>query len=77
LIVATLHAVVTDTIETIGLSTTLLLETEIETESTSTGRKSVTDSGLTVHGGTSTVFVTKTVHRHMRYVALLFISRIN
>jgi hypothetical protein len=77
LIVATLHAVVTDTIETIGLSTTLLLETEIETESTSTGRKSVTNSGLTVDGGTSTVFVTKTVHRHMRYVALLFISRIN
>jgi hypothetical protein len=71
LIVATLHAIVTDTVETIGLSTTLLLETEIETESTRTGRKSVNGSALTVDAGTSTIFVTKTVHRHLRYTISL------
>ncbi|KAF1914057.1 hypothetical protein BDU57DRAFT_550537 [Ampelomyces quisqualis] len=61
LIVATLQAVYTDTIETIDLSTTLLLETEVEIESTSTGRKSPKGSESTVNGGTSTLFVTKTV----------------
>lgn len=67
LIVETLQTVITDTIETIGLSTTLLLETEVETESTSTARKTNTDSELTVNGGTSTVFITKTVvHKHSR-----------
>jgi hypothetical protein len=71
LIVATLHAIVTDTIETIGLSTTLLLETEVQTESTSTGRKSITGSESTIDGGTSTVFVTKTVHKPKRYTISL------
>jgi hypothetical protein len=75
LIVATLHAVVTDVVETIGLSTTLLLETEVEIESTSTGRKSITGSESTVDAGTSTIFVTKTVvHRLTRYATLSSIS---
>jgi hypothetical protein len=75
LIVATLHAIVTDTIETIGLSTTLLLETEVQIESTSTGRKSITGSESTIDAGTSTVFVTKTVvHRPTRYTTLFFMS---
>lgn len=66
LMVETLQAVFTDTIETIGLSTTLLLETEVEIESTSTARKTSL-SETTVNGGTSTVFITKTVvHRHSR-----------
>ncbi|KAL5114982.1 hypothetical protein ACEQ8H_007155 [Pleosporales sp. CAS-2024a] len=64
-IVETLHAVVTDTITTIGLSTTLLFETEIETESTSTRRKTRTDATSTVYGGTSTVYITKT-YQHPR-----------
>jgi hypothetical protein len=66
LIVATLHTVVTDTTETISLSTTLLLETEIETEVTSTAMKSPVPKSP-VKGGTSTHFVTKTVkHKHTR-----------
>lgn len=42
LIVETMKAIITDTIETVDLSTTLLLETEIESESTSKGKKLVT-----------------------------------
>jgi hypothetical protein len=60
LIIETLQQIITDTIETIDLSTTLLLETEIETESTSTERKSLTAS----HGpgdALSTVFITETL----------------
>ncbi|KAH7406259.1 hypothetical protein DE146DRAFT_437309 [Phaeosphaeria sp. MPI-PUGE-AT-0046c] len=65
LIVETLQAVITDTVETVGLSTTLLLENEVEVESTSTGRKTNTNGQLTVNGGTSTVYITKTVvHKH-------------
>lgn len=40
LIIETLQQIITDTIGIIDLSTTLLLETKIETESSSTGRKS-------------------------------------
>jgi hypothetical protein len=68
LMVATLQAIVTDTITTLGFSTTLLLETEVETESTSTRRKTTGDSTSTVTAGTSTVFLTKTVHRVRRCV---------
>jgi hypothetical protein len=42
LIVETLTAIITDTVETIDLSTTILLETGIETESTSKKKKLVT-----------------------------------
>lgn len=42
LIVETMTAIVTDTVETVDLSTTLLLETGIETESTSKRKKLVT-----------------------------------
>jgi hypothetical protein len=68
LIVDTIQAIITDTISTIDLSTTLLLETEIETESTSTGRKSPAGSDLTTTVDlTSTLFVTKTVvHKPLR-----------
>jgi hypothetical protein len=69
LIVETLQAIVTDTITTLGLSTTLLLETEIETESTSTRRKTSASGTSTVNGGTSTLFLTKTVHQVRRYVS--------
>jgi hypothetical protein len=71
LIIETIQAIITDTISTIDLSTTLLLETEIETESTSTGRKLPTGSALSTVDLTSTIFVTKTVvHKHSRYVSL-------
>jgi hypothetical protein len=60
LIIETLHQIITDTIETIDISTTLLLETEIETESTSTGRKSpMASNGL--GDAVSTVFITETL----------------
>jgi hypothetical protein len=69
LIVATMHSVLTDITEVISLSTTLLLETEIETEVTSTEKKSP-ESTLQ---STSTRFVTKTVvHKHTRYEASTF-----
>jgi hypothetical protein len=61
LIIETIHAFITNTVSTIDLSTTLLLETEIETESTSRGRKSSTDSDLPTEQLTSTRFITKTV----------------
>jgi hypothetical protein len=68
LMVATLQAIVTDTITTLGFSTILLLETEVETESTSTRRKETGDSTSTITAGTSTVFLTMTVHRARRCV---------
>jgi hypothetical protein len=72
LIVATLHTVLADVTETISLSTTLLLETEIETEITSTAMKSPTAPQSTVKGITSTLFVTKTVvHKHTRFEVLM------
>jgi|TARA_R110002003_G_scaffold242_8_gene17297 hypothetical protein len=54
---------VIDTIETVDLSTTLLLETEIETESTSRERKSSSALSENVDDAVSTLFITKTV-RH-------------
>ncbi|KAH7078699.1 hypothetical protein BKA63DRAFT_249424 [Paraphoma chrysanthemicola] len=63
LIVETLQTSIIDTIETIDLSTTLLLETEIETESTITGRASPTGLGAESDDTVSTVFLTKTVRR--------------
>jgi hypothetical protein len=70
LIVETIQAIITDTISTIDLSTTLLLETEFETESTSTGIKSATGSNLPTVDLTSTLFVTKTVvHKNSRCVS--------
>lgn len=47
------EVIITDTIKTIDLSTTLLLETEYEEESTSVGTKT--------SSGTSTVYITKTL----------------
>ncbi|KAF1829835.1 hypothetical protein BDW02DRAFT_651064 [Decorospora gaudefroyi] len=58
LIVATATGVYNDTIESIDLSTLLLMETEIETESISSGKKPT----ATVHSTmevTTTVFITK------------------
>ena len=63
LIVETLNPVITDTVETIDLSTTLLLETEIETESTSKAKKLVTRSGGPSEAATSTLYITK----HIKY----------
>jgi hypothetical protein len=78
LIVATLQAVFTDTVETIDLSTTLLLEAEVRIESTSTERKSPTVSESTVNGRTSTLFVTKTVvHKPTRYLGRQYSSEHN
>jgi hypothetical protein len=63
LIVETLNAVITDTVETIDLSTTLLLETEIETESISKGKKLVTKPNEPSEAATSTLYITK----HVKY----------
>lgn len=63
LIIETLRMFVIDTIETVDLSTTLLLETEIETESTSRERKSSSALSENVDDAVSTLFITKTV-RH-------------
>ncbi|KAF2026989.1 hypothetical protein EK21DRAFT_115232 [Setomelanomma holmii] len=62
LIIETSQSVITDTVETINLSTTLLLETEIETESISKGRVSPSPSGTTTVESTSTLYITKTLH---------------
>lgn len=63
LIVETLNAVITDTVETVDLSTTLLLETEIETESTSKGKKLVTRPDEPSEPAASTLYITK----HVKY----------
>lgn len=68
LIVETLQAIVTDMITTLGLSTTLLLETEVETETTSTRRKTSATDTSTINGGTSTLLLTKTVHQVRKFV---------
>jgi hypothetical protein len=71
LIVETMHVTITDTIETVDLSTIILLETEIETETISKGKKLVTkpDNGESV--AASTVYITKKVkYRSTRYVHL-------
>ncbi|KAE8835203.1 hypothetical protein HRS9122_07473 [Pyrenophora teres f. teres] len=61
LIVATATGIYTDTIESIDLSTVLLLETEIETESISSGRKP-TATVRTTSEYTSTVYITRHLH---------------
>jgi len=61
MIIATIEASITNTTKVIDLSTTLLLETEVETESTSTGRKSPTGYSSTFDESVSTLFITKTV----------------
>ncbi|KAF1966905.1 hypothetical protein BU23DRAFT_661016 [Bimuria novae-zelandiae CBS 107.79] len=61
LIVEMLNAVITDTVETVDLSTTLLLETEIETESTSKRKKLVTRLHETSEPAISTLYITKHV----------------
>ncbi|CAO2657180.1 Nn.00g033060.m01.CDS01 [Neocucurbitaria sp. VM-36] len=58
LLVETLQTTITDTVESIDLSTILLLETEIEAESTSSGRKPVTTIRSTQEV-VSTVYITK------------------
>jgi hypothetical protein len=66
IIVETIHAFITDEIRTVDLSTMLLLETEVETESTSMARKS---SSLPTEHITSTRYITKTVvHKPARCV---------
>jgi hypothetical protein len=61
LIIATATGIYTDTIESIDLSTVLLLETEIETESISSGRKPTATVSSTSEI-TKTVFLTKHLH---------------
>lgn len=70
LIIETLNAVITDTVETIDLSTSLLLETEIETESTSKGRKLVTRSKVPSEAAASTLYITK----HVKYKTQQYVS---
>jgi hypothetical protein len=68
LIIATIETVIMSTTKFVDLSTTLLLETEIETESTSTGRKT-TPSAIesSSEASVSTTYVTKTVkHKSSR-----------
>ncbi|RMZ69351.1 SCL locus [Pyrenophora seminiperda CCB06] len=61
LIVATATGIFTDTVESIDLSTVLLLETEIETESISSAKKP-TATVRTTSEFTSTVFITKSLY---------------
>ncbi|KAF2797098.1 hypothetical protein K505DRAFT_270238 [Melanomma pulvis-pyrius CBS 109.77] len=61
LIMETIQIYITDTIETIDLSTILMLETEIETETTSRGKKLVTRLGDEQGVPASTVYLTKKV----------------
>ncbi|KAJ4374385.1 hypothetical protein N0V83_003126 [Neocucurbitaria cava] len=61
LLVETYQSIVTDTVESIDLSTVLHLATEFETESTSSGRKPVTTISSTTEV-ISTVFITKYLH---------------
>jgi hypothetical protein len=63
LMIETMEVYVTDTIETVDLSTTFHLETEVETESTSKSRKSLTTPGPNVEGSISTLYITK----HVKY----------
>jgi len=68
LVVETMTSTITDTIESIDLSTVLLLETEVETESISSGRKPTT-TVHTTQEKTKTVYVTKKLkHASSRYV---------
>jgi hypothetical protein len=63
LIIETMEVFVTDTVETVDLSTTMVLETEVEVETISKGKKLVTrpaDDGRIV---TSTVYITN----HLRH----------
>ncbi|PVI02355.1 hypothetical protein DM02DRAFT_589739 [Periconia macrospinosa] len=66
LIVETMKIHVTDTIETVDLSTSLLLESEIETESTSKSKKLVTRSESDKEPQTSTLYITK----HLKHKTL-------
>lgn len=61
LVVETMTSTITDTIESIDLSTVLHLETEVETESISSGRKP-TATVKTTQEITTTVYVTKKLH---------------
>ncbi|KAJ4286321.1 hypothetical protein N0V90_013355 [Kalmusia sp. IMI 367209] len=63
LIVETMEAYITDTIETIDLSTTLLLQTETKSESTSRGKKLVTRPNGISGQANSTLYITK----HLKY----------
>jgi hypothetical protein len=68
LIIETIQAFITNTTKFIDLSTTLLLETLIETESTSVARKTPTGSSLLPEASVSTLYVTKTLqHKTIRY----------
>lgn len=63
LMVETMEIYITDTIETVDLSTVFALETEIETESTSKGKKLVTRPETDGEPPASTVYITK----HLKY----------
>jgi len=74
LIVETMQVLITDTIETVDLSTVLLLQTEIETETTRKEKKPVTrlsqGQGLPI----STVYVTKKVKHVSKRQVRLFVE---
>lgn len=65
LIVQTMEVTVTNTVETVDLSTTMLLETEIESESISKGKKVGTrpTDDISAPPATSTIYIT----RHVKY----------
>ncbi|KAF2818731.1 hypothetical protein CC86DRAFT_472605 [Ophiobolus disseminans] len=76
LIVETIQVFIENTTEIIDFSTTLLLETEIETESMSIGRKSPTGSSASWEDAVSTLFITKAVkHKSKGYACTLEYSR--
>jgi hypothetical protein len=74
LVVATATGIFTDTVESIDLPTVLLLETEIETESISIGRKP-TATISSMSQVTTTVFITKHLHHKSTRYALFVPSR--
>jgi len=63
LIIETMQAYITDTVETVDLSTTLLLQTEIETESTSKRKKLTTR----LIGGNEPIPSTLYLTKHLKY----------
>lgn len=66
LIVETMEVTVTDTVETLDFSTTMLLQTEIETESISKEKKIVTSPAEGSDFTASTLYITK----HLKYKSL-------
>ena len=75
LIVETMQVLITDTIETVDLSTVLLLQTEIETETTKKEKKPVTGPNQGRVLPISTVYVTKKAKHVSKRQVCLFVGR--